>query len=378
MIQPKPHITTPPSIYGVFGALAAEYKCVNLAVGFSDFDTPEWLIDRTNYYMKKGENKYSPIPGVIALRRAVVQKTKTCYDIDISIDNIAITAGAQEGLFTSISAYLDKNDEVIMFDPVFDAYVGITNFNQGKCVRLKLLPNGNIDIQAIANAITNKTKIILLNSPHNPMGTIISRQEYQEIANIVKDKDILIISDEVYEHIYAGDSFTSALQIPELRDKLIVLQSFGKTYNLTGWRQGSMIAPENIIKNILAVKQFSTYSACTPMQLALAEGILEHPEFYKNLHKLYKKQNSLLKNKLKGSKFKLIEWQGSPFQVLDYSQVSNEDDYTFATKLIKEHGIGLVPLSSLFENNPNNRLLRLCFAKKNYTIIEGAKILAQI
>jgi methionine aminotransferase len=155
------------------------------------------------------------------------------------------------------------------------------------------------------------------------------------------------------------------------------LQSFGKTYNLTGWRQGAMITPASIIKNILAIKQFSTFSACTPMQLALAEGILEHPEFYQNLHKLYMKQNALLREGLKGSRFNLLEWKGSPFQVLDYSQISDEDDHTFVTKLIKEHGIGLIPLSSLFVN-PDKGLLRLCFAKKDNTIIEGARILTQI
>ncbi|MED7818522.1 MULTISPECIES: aminotransferase class I/II-fold pyridoxal phosphate-dependent enzyme [unclassified Francisella] len=377
MIQPKPYLNTSPSIYGKFGTLAAQYKALNFTQGAPDFDTPEWLIDRTNFHMKKGENKYSPIPGVISLRQAMVHKTKACYDVDITVDNVAITVGAQEGLFTTISAYLDKGDEIIMFDPVFDAYEGITNFNQGKCIRLKLLSNGNIDVQAIANAITDKTKIILLNSPHNPMGTIISKHEYQEIAKIVKDKNILVISDEVYEHIYSGDSFTSAIQIPELRDKLVVLQSFGKTFNLTGWRQGSMIAPADIIKSVLAIKQFSTFSACTPMQLALAEGIMEHPEFYENLHKIYKKQNNLLRENLKGSRFKLLEWQGSPFQVLDYSQISDEDDHTFVTRLVKEHGIGLIPLSSLFEI-PKNGLLRFCFAKKDADIIKGAKILAQI
>lgn len=377
MIQPKPYIDTKPSVYGKFAMMAAQEKAVNFTQGAPDFDTPEWLIDRTNFYMQQGKNQYAPIPGAPALREAIVQKTKRCYGVDINIENVAITAGAQEGLFSTISTYIGKDDEVIMFDPIFDTYAGVTNFNQGKCVRLKLLPNGNIDIQAIANAITDRTKIIILNSPHNPMGTVISKAEYQEIAKIVKNKDILIISDEVYEHIYASDEYVSAIQIPELWDKLIILQSLGKTYNVTGWRQGVAIAPAQIIKNILAIKQFATFSATHPMQLALAEGILEYPEYYENLHKLYKKQNQLLRENLRGSRFKILEWQGSPFQVLDYSEISNLDDDTFATKLIKEHGVGLVPISSLFEK-PQNGLLRLCFAKKDKDIIKGAKILTQI
>ncbi|QLE79957.1 aminotransferase class I/II-fold pyridoxal phosphate-dependent enzyme [Francisella sp. Scap27] len=357
--------------------MANEHNAVNFTQGAPDFDTPEWLIDRANFYMKNGKNQYSPIAGTPALRKAMIHKTKLCYGVDIEVDNIAITAGAQEGLFTTISSYIGKDDEVIMFDPIFDTYAGVTNFNQGKCVRLSLLPNGKIDTQAIANAITNKTKIIILNSPHNPMGTVISKEEFKEIANIIKDKDILVLSDEVYEHIYAGDSFTSAIEIPELWDKLIVLQSLGKTYNLTGWRLGVAIAPSKIIKEILSIKQFSTFSAVHPTQLALAEGIVEHPEYYQNLHKLYKKQNQLLSEGLKNSRFKVLEWQGSPFQVLDYSNISNEDDHKFATNLIKEHGVGLIPISTLFEK-PKNGLLRLCFAKKDKDIIEGTKKLSLI
>lgn len=373
----KPQIDISPSVYGKFAMMANEYKAINFTQGAPDFDTPEWLIDRTNFYMKNSKNQYAPIPGAPALRKAIIHKTKECYGVDIELDNVAITVGAQEGLFTTISSYVDKDDEVIMFDPIFDTYAGATRFNHGKCVRLNLLPNGNIDTHAIANAITDKTKIIILNSPHNPMGTVISKQEFQEIARIIKDKDILVISDEVYEHIYADESFVSAIQIPELRDQLIVLQSLGKTYNLTGWRLGVAIAPSNIIKDILAIKQFTTFSAVHPMQLALAEGIIEHPDYHLDLHKTYKKQNALLREGLKNSRFKVLEWQGSPFQVLDYSGISNENDHDFATKLIVEHGVGLVPISTLFKH-PKNSLLRLCFAKKDNDIIKGAKLLAQI
>ncbi|MFT4694575.1 MAG: methionine aminotransferase [Francisella sp.] len=373
----KSYIETTPSIYGKFAMMANEHKATNFTQGAPDFDTPEWLINRTNFHMQKGKNQYSPIPGAPALRNAIVQKTKDCYDTNIEIDNVAITAGAQEGLFAAISCYVGKGDEVIMFDPIYDAYAGITKFNQGKSIRLNLLPNGNIDLQAIANAITITTKIIILNSPHNPMGSVISKEEYQELTKILKDKDILVIADEVYEHIYAGEKFTSAIEIPELRDKLVVLQSLGKTYNLTGWRLGVAIAPSEIIKNILSIKQFTTFSAVHPMQLSLAEGIIEHSEYYKNLHKLYKKQNQLLRNSLKNSKFKLLDWQGSPFQMLDYSAISNENDNDFATNLIKNNGVGLVPISTLFEK-PQNGLLRLCFAKKDDDIIKGAKKLCQI
>ena len=376
-MKAKSYIDTSPSVYGKFAVMSAEHKAISFTQGAPDFDTPVWLIDRVNFYMQKGSNQYSPIPGTHKLRKAIVEKTKICYDVNIDIDNVIITSGAIEGLFAIITAYVGVGDEVIFFDPAFDAYAGLTNINQGRSIRLNLLPNGNIDLQAIANSITDRTKLIILNSPHNPMGTIISKDEYLELAKIIADKDILIVADEVYEHIYAGESFTSAIEIPELRDKLIVIQSLGKTYNVTGWRMGVAIAPAEIIKYILAVKQFSTFSAAHPFQLALADGILEHPEYYKNLHKLYKKQNTLLRESLKGSKFKLLDWHGSPFQMLDYTAITTEDDDSFCTRLIKENGVGLIPISSLYEK-PQQGLLRLCFAKQDEAIIKGCEILCKI
>mgnify|MGYP000159174493 CR=1 FL=1 len=377
-MKAKSNIDTSPSVYGKFAVMSAEHGAISFTQGAPDFDTPEWLIDKANFYMKQGKNQYSPIPGTTQLRKAIIHKTKQCYGVDINLDNITITAGAIEGLFGLISAYIGVGDEVIFFDPAFDAYAGLTNINLGKPVRLNLLPNGNIDLDAIASSITDKTKLIILNSPHNPMGSIISKEEYQELAKIVKDKDILIIADEVYEHIYAGDEFVSAIQIPELRDKLIVIQSLGKTYNLTGWRLGVAIAPADIIKNILAVKQYSTFSACHPMQLALADGIMAHPEYYENLHKLYKKQNTLLRECLKNSNFKLLDWQGSPFQMVDYSAISSQNDDAFCTQLIKENGVGLIPISSLYEKPVQNGLLRLCFAKQDDANIKGCEILCKI
>jgi methionine aminotransferase len=373
----KPHINTTPSIYGKYAVMSAKHNAISFTQGAPDFDTPEWLIDRTNFYMNNSKNQYSPIIGTTQLRTAMQTKTKLCYDVDVSLDNIAITAGAIEGLFSVITAYIDAGDEVIMFDPIFDAYAGITNTNKGRCVRLNLLDNGSINLHAIEESITSKTKMIILNSPHNPMGSIITKEEYQSIAKIIKGKDILVVSDEVYEHIYAGERFTSAIEIHELRDNLVVLQSLGKTYNVTGWRLGVAIAPANIIKAMLAVKQFSTFSAVHPMQLALADGILAHPEYYQNLNLQYKQQNKLLREHLKNSRFKLLDWHGSPFQMLDYTDISSENDDVFATKLVTDHGVGLIPVSSFYEK-PKQGLLRLCFAKKDADIINGAKILCQI
>lgn len=377
MIYAKDYIDTSASIYGKMTELATQHNAINFTQGAPEFDTPNWLIDKVDFYMKQGKNQYSPIYGALQLRNAIANKQKICYDVDIGVENIAITSGAIEGLFALISTYVNKDDEVIFFDPAFDAYIGITKFNQGKCIRLNLLEDGRINLKAIANSITPKTKIIILNSPHNPMGTVISKDEYQELAKIIHNKDILVIADEVYEHIYAGNSFVSAIQIPELHKQLVVIQSLGKTYNTTGWRVGVIIAPHEIIRHVLAIKQFMSFSASHPVQLALADVIHEYPEYYQNLPKLYQQQNKLLRKYLHNSRFKLLEWHGSSFQILDYSAISDENDMELCMRLIKDYGVGLIPLSSLSES-PSKSLLRLCFAKKDTSIIEGAHRLCQI
>ncbi|APC97985.1 aminotransferase class I/II-fold pyridoxal phosphate-dependent enzyme [Francisella frigiditurris] len=377
MIKAKPYLDTTPFVYGKMATMAAQHNAVSFTQGAPDFDTPEWFIDKTTYYMKKGFNQYAPIPGAPKLRQAIKEKVKICYDTNVDVDNIIITSGAGEAIYAVLTSYIEKGDEVIFFDPTYDPYNSVTLMNQGIPVRLKLQESGKIDVKAIANAITDKTKVIILNSPHNPMGTVISKEEYQEIAKIIKGKDILLFADEVYEHIYAGDEFTSALEIPELRDQLVVFQSLGKTFNLTGWRIGICIAPKAVIEYIIVVKQVSSFSPSHPMQLALADGIVEHPEYYLNLNKIYKKQNALLREKLKNSQFKLLAWEGSPFQILDYRGISDENDMEFCTRLIKEYGVGLIPCSSFYEK-PEHGLLRLCFAKKDDAIIKGAEILCKI
>lgn len=377
MLLAKDYLNTNASIYGKMAMLSVQHGAVNFTQGAPDFDTPSWLLDRVTFYLQQGRNQYSPTVGVEELRKAIVHKQKRCYDVDVKLEEVTITTGAVEGLFAVISAYVGKDDEVIFFDPAFDAYIEITKLNQGKCVRLNLLDNGHIDLQAIANSISSRTKMIILNSPHNPMGSIITKEEYQELAKIIAGKDILVIADEVYEHIYAGDSFISAIQIPELRNQLIVVQSLGKTYNLTGWRMGVLIAASEIIKNVSAIRQMTTFCAPTPFQLALADSIMEYPEYYENLHFQYKQQHELLSAHLVGSRFKLLNWEGSPFQILDYSAISADKDLDFCMYLIKEFGVGLVPLSSL-SVNPQKSLLRLCFAKRNDTIIKGAERLCKV
>lgn len=377
MLAAKDYLNTNASIYGKMSALSIQHGAVNFTQGAPDFETPEWLVDRVGFYLQQGRNQYSPTIGTEELRKAIVYKQKRCYDVDVKLEEVTITTGAVEGLFAVISAYVGKDDEVIFFDPAFDVYIEIIKLNQGKCVRLNLLENGHIDLQAIANYISSRTKMIILNSPHNPMGSIITKEEYQDLARIIARKDILVIADEVYEHIYAGDSFVSAIQIPELRNQLIVVQSLGKTYNLTGWRMGVLIAATDIITNVSAIRQMTTFCAPTPFQLALADSIMEYPEYYDNLHLQYKQQHELLRAHLSSSRFKLLKWEGSPFQILDYSDISAENDLDFCMRIIRDFGVGLVPLSSL-SANPQRQLLRLCFAKKSDTIIKGAGFLCQV
>ncbi|WP_395946761.1 aminotransferase class I/II-fold pyridoxal phosphate-dependent enzyme [Caedibacter taeniospiralis] len=378
MMLSKPFINTAPSIFGKMSTLAKAHNAINFTQGAPDFETPSWLIDRLEYYTRSGFNQYAPIPGTLSLRNAIAQKIKVCYDITTDPeDNVSICLGAIEAIFALISAVINKGDEVIYFDPAFDAYPAIVAFNQGVSRRIPVQENADINLELLAQSINDKTKLIILNSPHNPMGGVITHAQYQTIAHLIRGKDILVLSDEVYEHIYAGESYTSALQIPGLKDKLIVVQSLGKTYNLTGWRLGACIAPKQIINIINAVKQFTSFSAPHPMQLALADGINAHPEYWQELPKLYQTQQQKLVDGLSGSRFKLLPWSGSPFQILDYSASSNEDDFTFCQRLIEEHGVGLVPISSLYET-PKQGLVRLCFAKYDDALLEGVKRLCQV
>ncbi len=377
-MQPTSIVTTKPSIFGHMASFAKKHNAINMTQGAPDFKTPDWLVDRLHHYAQKGFNQYSPIPGMPQLRKACAEKTSLCYGVEIDAEKeVMISCGAVEAIFSAVMAYVSPGDEVIYFDPAFDAYPNTVNAARGVSKRLKLKDDGHVDIEALANAITPKTKMILLNSPHNPMGSVITLEEYQEIAKLIKDKDILLLSDEVYEHIYAGDDFISALQIPELRQQLIVVQSLGKTYNLTGWRMGVCIAPADILPNLLGIKQFTTFSAPTPMQLALADGINNYPEYWQDLPKLYQAQYQTLTKALQNSRFKIAKWEGSPFLLLDYSHISNEDDQTFAEKLVTEYNVGLVPISSLYET-PEHKYLRLCFAKHDEDLIAGAKQLCKV
>ena len=234
-----------------------------------------------------------------------------------------------------------------------------------------------LNIESIARSITSKTKMIILNSPHNPMGSVISKEEYQAIARIVKNKDIIVVSDEVYEHIYAGKNYISALQIEELAPQLIVLQSLGKTYNITGWRLGVCITNKNMISAMSAVKQNTSFSAPHPLQLALADGIVNHPEYCDNLPSLYQKQHKIILDNLTSKTFKIKDWNGSPFLILEYNADKHPCDYQFAERIIKQNGVGLIPISSLYKNKKQG-MLRLCFAKKDKTLIKGCQALCQV
>ena len=377
-MKAKPIISNKPSIFGYMATFAKKHGAVNMTQGAPDFKTPDWIVDRLHFYSQKGFNQYSPIQGMPQLRKACASKIKACYDVDVNADTeIMISCGAVESIFAVLMAYVGKGDEVIYFDPAFDAYPNIVNAVEGISRRLPLNNDGTINLDALAEAISGKTKLIILNSPHNPVGSVISKAEYETVAKLIADKNILLLSDEVYEHIYAGKKFTSALEIPALRKQLIVVQSLGKTYNLTGWRMGVCIAPADILPFLQGVKQFTTFSAPTPMQLALADGINDHPEYWQQLPNMYQSQHQKLITVLKNSRFKIFPWEGSPFQLLDYRNISEENDQAFAERLITEHGIGLVPISSLYET-PQHGFLRLCFAKYDEDLIKGAELLCDV
>lgn len=378
-MQPKVYLNQTPSILGELSLLSKQHQAIDFTIGVTDFHTPQWLTDRLQHYIAKGVSHYAPVAGVPKLKEAIAEKTYLCYGVQIAdpMTEMTITVGAFEAIYALVTAYIDKGDEVIYFDPAFEAYPNVVALNQGTSVRLALKADGRIDLDAIQQAITPKTKMIILNSPHNPMGTVISKAEYQRLAEILEGTDIIVLSDEVYEHIYAGERFDSAIEVEALRPRLAITQSLGKTYNITGWRLGVCIAPKAMIRAVNAVKQFATFSAPNPMQTALGDTMSEHPEYWQNLPKQYQHHHQMLMQHLQHSRFKILPWHGTPYQIIDYRPISDEDDFSFCSKVIKEHGVGVIPISTLYGKQQHG-LLRLCFAKYDEIVVEGAKRLSQV
>lgn len=368
------------TIFTVMSALAAEKGAVNLGQGFPDFNCDPRLVDAVTDAMKQGLNQYPPMTGVPLLRDAVAVKVKTLYGHDYNpVSEITITAGATQAILTAILAVVHPGDEVIVLEPCYDSYVPNIELAGGVVVRVPLTPGTfRPDFDKISAAITAKTRAILINSPHNPSGTVWTRAEMLKLQDLLDPTDVLLISDEVYEHmVFEGQQHQSAASFPSLAARAFIVSSFGKTYHVTGWKVGYVAAPASLTAEFRKVHQFNVFTVNTPVQYGLATFMAD-PKPYLELPAFYQRKRDLFREGLKRTKFKLLPSEGTYFQCVDISAVSDLNEAEFCKWLTSEIGVAAIPLSAFYGNGFDQRVVRFCFAKKDETLNSALDRLAQL
>jgi methionine aminotransferase len=368
------------SIFARMSKLANEFNAINLSQGFPDFNCSEELINLVDFHMKKGENQYAPMPGTERLRKQISLKVKRDFDREYNFDNeITITAGATQALFTAFSAIINPGDEVILFEPAYDSYLPAIKINGGIPIGIQLNEKDfSISWEEVRETINPKTKCIVFNSPHNPTGSVLNESDITELIDIVKDTNILLISDEVYEHIiFDSKKHLSFAKYDQLAKRSFVIFSFGKTLHTTGWKIGYCCAPTNLTKEFRKVHQFIVFAVNTPIQLAIADFI-DNPQNIYSLNNFYQAKRDLFISLIKGSKFILKDCYGTYFQLLDYSRISDKSDLEFCEYLTKEIGVATIPLSPFYLEGSEEKLIRVCFAKKDEVIEKAARILCNV
>jgi len=365
MIRLKdPNIKT--SVFAVMSKMANDYNAINLSQGFPDFDISEELISLVNKYMNAGFNQYAPMPGVLKLRKKISNKIQKLYDFSYNPETeITITAGGTQALHSAISTVIHEGDEAIIFEPAYDSYAPVVRLNGGRPVYVRLkYPDYTVDWEAVNQMINSKTRLIIMNSPQNPSGKLFSEDDFQSLKKIVSGTKILILSDEVYEHlIFDGKKHNSIAKYPELAERSILVFSFGKMYHATGWKLGYFVAPEKITEEIRKIHQFTIFSANTPIQYAIAEFLDKENEYLK-LPEFYQEKRDFFNGMLKDIGFEIIPTCGTYFQTVSFSNLTDETDFQLAERLTKKFGVAAIPMSSFYHNEEDTKTLRFCFAKK--------------
>ncbi len=368
------------SIFAVMSGLANEVGAINLSQGFPDFPISMELVDLVNQFMHKGFNQYAPMPGVLVLREAIAAKAFNTFGITYDpVSEITITAGATEGIFCVITAMIHPGDEAIVIEPAYDSYAPAVELSGG-IVRFSSLqvPSYTINWPEVESLINSRTKMIIINTPHNPTGSVLSASDMMHLDRITRNTNIVVMSDEVYEHlIFDGIRHESACYYPDLAARSFVLGSFGKTFHTTGWKTGFILAPAVLMAEVRKVHQFVVFASNTPIQYAVAD-YLKNKENYLQLPSFYQQKRDLFVDLLKESRFRVIPSYGTYFQLLDYSAISDEKEMDFAVRVTKEFGLASVPVSSFYHDKQDNHVLRFCFAKTDETLIKAAKILCAI
>lgn len=368
------------TIFTVMSKLAADLGAINLSQGFPDFDCDPSLVEAVARHMRDGRNQYAPMQGVPALRQAIAAKFADVYAASYDPDTeITVTSGGTEALFDAIAAIVHPGDEVVVFEPCYDSYVPAIEVNGGRAIVISLsYPEYAIPWKEVRGAITERTRMIVLNSPHNPTGAILGPSDLADLSRIVAGTDIAILSDEVYEHIIFDHlRHESMARDASLRSRSFIVGSFGKTFHVTGWKVGYVAAPAELTAEFRKVHQFVTFATNTPVQHALAESLAD-PRSYRDLAAFYQRKRDLFLQLIAGSSWKPLPSRGTYFQLLDYSAITTEKDMDFAVRLTKEHGVASIPTSAFLYKRQAPPVLRFCFAKKDETLEAAAARLKRL
>jgi methionine transaminase len=368
------------TIFTVMSRLAADHGAINLSQGFPDFASPPRLLERVAHHMAAGANQYAPLAGVLPLREAIATKAEALYGATYDVEHeITVTAGATQAIFTAVAAFVRPGDEVIVFAPAYDSYVPAIDLNGGRAVFATLrFPAYRPDWDEVARLITPKTRMIIINTPHNPTATIFSDADIERLRALTRNTDIVILADEVYEHVvFDGAKHQSMACYQDLAERSVIVSSFGKSYHVTGWRVGYCLAPAALMDEIRKVHQFMVFSADTPMQYAFAEA-LQNRESYLGLSAFYQHKRDLLKKALSESRFELLPSEGSFFMLARFHHFSDESDSDFVLRLIRDAQVATIPLSAFYTDGTDSGLIRLSFSKDDATLLEGARRLCSI
>lgn len=370
----------PITIFTQMSRLASECGAINLSQGFPDFDVSPELLELTNRQLKSAKNQYAPMAGVMELREELSLLQREFYQAEYNPETeITVVAGATQGVFTAISAFVHEGDEVIMFSPAYDCYEPAVRLNKGKSVFVSLKSEDySIPWEEVEEKITAKTRVILLNSPHNPSGAVVTKEDMLKLQELAVKHDLIVISDEVYAHIiFDGNDHESAAKYPELKQRTVVVHSFGKTFHVTGWKLGYVLAPEPLMAEFRKIHQYVVFCVNTPMQYALSEYI-KNRENVRSLSAFYQAKRDLFLDGIKDSRFKFTPAKGSYFQLLDYSEITDLGDVELAKKWTRELGLASIPISVFFPDKRDDKVLRFCFAKRTEIIEKATEILCKI
>jgi len=368
------------SIFTIMSKMALDYGAINLSQGFPDFMVDEEIIELVHRYMLEGNNQYAPMPGTPALRKAIAGVVKGSFGREVDPDTeILITSGATEATYSILAALISSADEVIIFDPSYDSYNPVVRLNGGVPIHINLSGTDfSIDWDLVRLKITPRTKMIIINTPHNPTGAVLLENDLRELEKIVLEFDLLVLSDEVYERLIFDDiRHESVLRYPAMADHCLAVFSFGKTFHATGWKVGYVVAPPHLIDEVRKAHQFVVFSVNTPIQLALAE-YLQNPDHYLSLGKFYQKKRDFFLTQIRGSSFEPLASHGSYFQLLSYRHISDKPDVEMAEELTKKFKVASIPVSVFYQDRSDNRLLRFCFAKKEETLEKACIILKSL